>query len=179
MRVTGLFFMVIFALVQGYQPFAGYNYGAKQFDRLRKGFKLTLIYSTVLCLAGSVVLRLFGAGLIRFFIDDVRTVEAGVAIMRIFVYGIPFVGLQVTLMVSFQAFGKPIQSTIITMGRQCLIYVPMLYLLSHFFGFEGFVWAQPGADILTTGIAVLMGISLFKFMRGMDSAVQTNSDNNL
>ncbi|MCL2126385.1 MAG: MATE family efflux transporter [Oscillospiraceae bacterium] len=166
MRVTSMFFMVIFALVQGYQPFAGYNYGARQFERLRKGFKLTLIYATVLCFAGSLVLRLFGASLIRFFIDDAATIEAGVAIMRIFVYGIPFVGLQVMMMVSFQAFGKPIQSTIITMGRQCLFYLPLIFLLSHFFGFDGFVWAQPSADMLTTGIAVLLGFPLFKLMRG-------------
>ena len=168
MRVTGLFFMVIFALVQGYQPFAGYNYGAKHYDRLRQGFKLTLIYATVLCIAGSIVLRLFGAGLIRFFIDDEKTIEAGVTIMRVFVYGIPFIGLQVMMMVSFQAFGKPIQSTIITMGRQCLFYLPLILLLDHFFGFEGFIWAQPSADILTTGIAVLLGLSLFRLMKEKD-----------
>lgn len=166
MRVASMVFMLIFALVQGYQPFAGYNYGAKQFDRLRKGFRLTLIYATGLCIAGSVVLGLFGDSFIRFFIDDMQTIEAGAKIMRIFVLGLPFVGLQVTLMVSFQAFGKPVQAMVVTMGRQVLFFLPLLYLLTHLFGFNGFVWAQPAADILTTGIAALLGISLLKILHG-------------
>ncbi|NLA86871.1 MAG: MATE family efflux transporter [Clostridiales bacterium] len=166
MRVAGLFFMLVFALVMGYQPFAGYNYGAKQFDRLRKGFKLTLIYATGLCIAGSLILSLFGENVIKFFINDPQTIEAGTKILHNFVWGLPFIGAQVTLMVSFQALGKPIQAMIITMGRQLLFYVPLLYLLNYQFGFKGFIWAQPAADILTTGIAVALGFSLLKIMRG-------------
>ncbi len=166
MRVAGLFFMLVFALVMGYQPFAGYNYGAKQFDRLRKGFKLTLIYATGLCIAGSLILSLFGENVIKFFINDPQTIEAGTKILHNFVWGLPFIGAQVTLMVSFQALGKPIQAMIITMGRQLLFYVPLLYLLNYQFGFKGFIWAQPAADILTTGIAVALGFSLIKIMRG-------------
>ena len=169
MRVASLFFMVVFALVQGYQPFAGYNYGAKQFDRLRKGFKLTLIYATGFCVVGSVFLRFFGDSLIKFFIDDTQTVKAGADILHSFVWGLPFVGAQVTLMVTFQTLGKPIQAMIVTLGRQLLLYVPLLYLLSHLFGFDGFIWAQPTADILTTVIAAVLGISLIKLIRGADN----------
>jgi putative MATE family efflux protein len=165
MRVASLFFMLVFALGQGYQPFAGYNFGAKRFDRLRKGFKLTLFYSTVLCLVGSALLTLFGDVFIRFFIDDAQTVAAGSEILRVFVWGLPFLGAQVTLMVSFQAFGMPVRSSVVTMGRQLLFYVPLLYLLNHFFGFDGFIWAQPAADILTTGLAIVLGLSLIKIMR--------------
>lgn len=166
MRVTFTFFTLIMALTMGYQPFAGYNYGAKQFDRLRKGFKITLLYTTVLSIAGCIVLRLFGPSFIRFFIDDADTVEAGTAIIRVFAIGLPFIGAQMTLMVSFQAFGKPLQATIITMGRQLLFYLPLMFLLTYLFGFEGYVWAQPSADILTTGIAFALGIPLIKHIRG-------------
>ena len=170
MRVTSLFFMFVFAFVMGYQPFAGYNYGAKQFVRLRKGFKLTLIFSTSLCIVGFIILRLFGANFIKFFIDDPQTIEAGTAIMNVFCFALPFVGPQVTLMVSFQAFGKPIHSMIITTGRQLLFYVPLLFTLNHFFGFAGYTWTQPTADMLTTGIAVVLGISILKIMRGEDES---------
>jgi putative MATE family efflux protein len=166
MRVCSLFFMLIFALIQGYQPFAGFNYGAKNFDRLRKGFKLTILYATGVCIAGSVILRLFGDSFIRFFINDGPTIEAGTAMLHVFVWGLPFVGSQITLMVSFQSFGKSIQAMVITMGRQLLFYVPLLYLLNYLFGFEGFIWAQPAADILTTGIAIILSRPLFRIMRG-------------
>ncbi|MDR0720399.1 MAG: MATE family efflux transporter [Treponema sp.] len=165
MRVASLYFMLVFALVQGWQPFAGFNYGAKNYNRLRRGFKLTMIYATVLCVAGSFILRFSGPAFIRFFIDDGPTIEAGQAMMHTFVWGLPFVGSQVTLMVSFQSFGKSIQAMIITLGRQLLFYIPLLYLLNHFFAFNGFIWAQPAADILTTGIALILSRPLFRIMR--------------
>jgi len=171
MRVGSLFFMLVFAIVMGYQPFAGYNYGAKQFERLRKGFKLTALYSSGLCVIGFIVLRLFGEYFIRFFINDPLTIEAGSTILRIFIWGIPVMGIQVTLMVSFQAFGKPVQALVINMGRQLLLYIPLLYILNDIFGFYGFLWAQPTADILTTGIAIALGFSLVKLMRGAGSTV--------
>ncbi|MDR0642110.1 MAG: MATE family efflux transporter [Treponema sp.] len=166
MRISSLYFMLVFALVQGYQPFAGFNYGAKNYGRLRKGFKLTILYATILCIAGSLILRLFGDTFIRFFINDGPTIEAGRTMMRTFVWGLPFVGSQITLMVSFQSFGKSVQAMIITMGRQLLFYIPLLYLLNYLFGFNGFIWAQPAADILTTGIAVILSRPLFRTMKG-------------
>jgi len=170
MRIASIFFMVVMAIAFGFQPFAGFNYGAKQFGRLRKGFNLTIIFSTALCVAGSCVLGLFGADTIRFFIDDAQTIEAGGALMKAFIWGLPFFGVQITLLVSFQALGKPVQAMIITLGRQLLIYIPLLYLLSYLFGFNGFVWALPVSDILMTGIAVALGASLIKLMRGAEAA---------
>jgi putative MATE family efflux protein len=166
MRVASLYFMLIFALAQGYQPFAGFNFGAKNYDRLRKGFKLTILYATVVCITGSVILRLLGDTFIRFFINDTATIEAGTAMMHTFVWGLPFVGSQITLMVTFQSFGKSVQAMVITLGRQFLFYIPLLYLLNYLLGFNGFIWAQPAADILTTGIALALSRPLFRLMRG-------------
>ncbi|MDR2303320.1 MAG: hypothetical protein LBE10_01850 [Treponema sp.] len=112
MRVSSLYFMLVFAVAQGYQPFAGFNYGAKNYDRLRKEFKLTLLYVTALCIAGSVILRFFGGAFIRFFINDAATIEAGTAMMHTFVWGLPFIGSQITLMASFQSFGKSFQAMV-------------------------------------------------------------------
>jgi Na+-driven multidrug efflux pump len=86
--------------------------------------------------------------------------------MHTFIFGLPFVGAQITFMVSFQSFGKPREAMVITMGRQLLFYVPLLYLLNYLFGFTGFIWAQPAADILTTGIAFMLSRPLFRIMRG-------------
>ena len=165
MRVGSLIFLIVFALVMGYQPFAGYNYGAKQFDRLRKGFKLTMIYSSILCIVGFLALRIFGPTLIGFFINDQPTIEAGATMLRIFSWALPFMGVQVTIMISFQALGKPIQALTINLGRQLVIFVPLLFILHNMFGYYGFIWTQPISDILTTGVALLLGISLRKLMK--------------
>jgi Na+-driven multidrug efflux pump len=71
-------------------------------------------------------------------------------------------------MATFQALGKAVPSMVIIMGRQFLFFIPLLYLLTHFFGFSGYTWVQPTADILTTGIAVVLGLSLVKVLRGAD-----------
>ncbi|MDR2561418.1 MAG: hypothetical protein LBC63_06590, partial [Holophagales bacterium] len=109
---------------------------------------------------------IFGDSFLGFFVNDAKTVEAGKAILDPFLWALPFIGPQITLMVSFQAFGKPLQAMVITLGRQLLFFIPLLYLLNHLFGFRGFVWAQPAAEMLNTGTAILMGLSLIKLMRG-------------
>jgi Na+-driven multidrug efflux pump len=124
------------------------------------------LYATALCITGSVILNLFGDTFIRFFINDGPTIGAGTAMMHTFVWGLPFIGSQITLMVSFQSFGKSVQAMVITLGRQFLFYIPLLYLLNYIFGFNGFIWAQPAADILTTLTAVALSRPLFRLMRG-------------
>jgi Na+-driven multidrug efflux pump len=72
MRIITVCFMLITGLSQGYQPFAGFSYGAKQYERLRKGFRITVLYATLVCIMRNVILRLFGDRFIRFFINDGR-----------------------------------------------------------------------------------------------------------
>jgi putative MATE family efflux protein len=165
-KISSMFFSLIFALAQGYQPFAGFNYGAKNYDRLRKGFKITIVYAVSLGIMGSVILYFFGRAVLKFFINDAPIIEAGRTMMNAFIFGLPFTGLQITLMTTFQALGKSVQAMIITLGRNLLCFVPLLFLLNHFFAFNGFIWARPAADILTTGIAVIFSRVLFRIMRG-------------
>ena len=171
LRITSLCFMLVFALTMGFQPFAGFNYGAKNFDRLKKGFMFTLTASTALCAAGCAVFFLFGNSFIRFFINDARTVEAGAAMLRVFIIGLLFMGIQTTLMTTYQALGRSVEATLVTLGRQALFYVPLLYILSGIFGFKGFMFAMPLADVFTAALALALSGSLFRIMRGKQEGV--------
>lgn len=164
MRVASMVFMLIMGLAQGYQPFAGYNYGAKMYDRLKEGFKITLFYSTVLSVFFCVIFAVFGQNLIQMFIKDEATVAAGTKMIRAFAIAIPFIGLQMTMMITFQSVGRALNALIVSLGRQCIIYIPALFILNNIFGFNGFIYAQPLADVLTTAVAVLMSLSFFKEM---------------
>jgi putative MATE family efflux protein len=166
LRITSLCFMLVFALTMGYQPFAGFNYGAKNFERLKKGFIFTLIVSTALCAMGCIIFFFFGDAFIRFFINDAQTIEAGALMLRVFIIGLFFMGIQTTFMTSYQALGKSFEATLVTLGRQLLFYVPLLYILNGLFGFKGFIFAMPLADIFTAFLALVLGGSLFKIMRG-------------
>ncbi len=167
MRVNSMCIMLMIGMAQGYQPFAGYNYGAKNYHRLISGLKTTMLYNTILACFFTLLFIFFGRNIISVFIDDPATIEAGTKILHAFVWGAPFIGLQMTLMVTFQATGKALKSMVISLGRQCLLYVPLLFLLNGLFGFDGYIYAQPAADILITVIAVLMSISFLKEMHAL------------
>jgi putative MATE family efflux protein len=162
MRVMSMCIMLIMGLAQGFQPFAGYNFGSKAYHRLKEGFLITLLYSTLLALFFTLVFGFFGNALIGFFIDDAQTIQAGTQILHAFNWCVPFLGIQLTMMVTFQATGMALKAMIVSLGRQCLIYLPLLFILNAFFGFSGFIYAQPIADITTTIISVLMSISFLK-----------------
>jgi putative MATE family efflux protein len=165
MRIFSLCFTFVFALAIGFQPLAGFNYGAKNYARLKEGFKLTIMYTTILAVFFSTIFIFFGKYFIMVFINDPQTIEAGNTMLHAFVWGLPCLGIQMTIMVSFQAMGKPMQATIITLGRQCIFYIPLLLTFNHFFHFDGFIYAQPIADILTTAIALAFSASIFRAMK--------------
>jgi putative MATE family efflux protein len=167
MRVTMLSFTLIMALAMGYQPFAGYNYGARNIKRLTSGWKITMLYTTCLAVFFTIIFWFFGRFIMTLFIRDELTIETGSKMMHAFLLGMPFLGLQMTMMVTFQALGKAIRATIVNMGRQFLVYLPLLFILTRFFDFNGFIYAQPISDLITTGVSCLMGINLLKSIRGL------------
>jgi Na+-driven multidrug efflux pump len=164
-RVESISFMLIMALALGYQPFAGFNYGAKNYKRLRKGLMITLVYTTGLALFFVGIFALFGRNLIHFFINDEATIEAGARFLHAYLFALPVMGIQMTIMVTFQALGKPALATIVSLGRQCLFFIPLLYILDAFFSFGGFVYSQPIADGCTAAIALFLVRGVLKELR--------------
>jgi putative MATE family efflux protein len=167
-RVCSMAFMLVLGLALGFQPFAGYNYGAGNLKRLTKGLSVTLLYGTVVSVAFTILFFFRGEQIMAFFINDPATIEAGSQILRTFIIGMPVIGIQVTLMITFQALGKPVRAAIVTMGRQCFFFIPLLIILNSRFGFDGYVFAQPVADILTTGVALALAATM---IRGFNRAV--------
>lgn len=181
MRVNSMLIMLVIGLVQGFMPFAGYNFGAKQYDRLKQGFKTTLLYGTILSVFFTIVFIFFNEPLIRLFMEEtdanaVATVAAGAKILRAFIWCAPFFGIQFTLVVTFQATGKALKAMVVSLGRQCLIYLPLLFILNSQFGFDGFIYAQPAADIITTIVAVLLSISFIKQMNTLHEDITLNGE---
>ena len=167
-RVGSISFMLIMALAMGYQPFAGFNYGAKNFARLKAGFRITIIYSTLLSLFFTLAFRFGGRFLFTLFIRDAATVDAGVKLLHAILWSLPFVGIQMTIMVTFQALGKSALATIVTLGRDFLFYLPLLFLFNHLWHFNGFMYCQPVADGLTTCVALALSARLFKQLKYVD-----------
>ncbi len=169
MRVHSVCIMLMIGMAQGYQPFAGYNYGARNYHRLIGGLKTTMLYNTALACFFTLMFALLGHSFVMAFTDDPPVIAAGTKILHAFCWGAPFIGMQMTLMTTFQATGRAVKAMLISLGRQCILYIPMLFILNRLFGFDGYIYAQPVADILTTAVAALLSVSFLKELRRLDS----------
>ncbi len=162
-RVLMLIFMPIVGLNQGAQPIIGYNYGARQFDRVKRTLETAILAATAVTAFGFVMSMLFPTQLVRLFADkasDLRVlIPLGPHAMRICTLMLPLVGFQVVSTSYFQAVGKSKQAMILMLSRQVILLIPAVLILPHFMGLDG-VWASlPTADFgsfVWTGVCLLV-----------------------
>lgn len=149
MSLAMIFFMPIIGISQGAQPLIGYNYGARRYERVKETLKKGIMASTVLAVAGFITIRLFAAPIVSLFSkgEPALTQLAAHALITFFTL-LPIVGFQVLGSNYFQAVGKPVQSTILSLSRQVLFFIPLLLILPNFWGLEGVWRAAPMADVL-------------------------------
>jgi multidrug efflux pump len=165
MRGSSMAFTLIFGLSMGYQPIAGFCYGGKLYKRLMDGFKVTVMYGSSLALFFAALLYIFAPVIIKAFIDNAEVIELGTRIMRAHALPMPFMSLQMTIMSSFQAMGKAMQSMIISLGRQGLFFLPLLIILNKLYQLDGFIYAQPAADFFTTFLSLTLFLLVWKDMK--------------
>ena len=175
-RVVMLFIMVVAGLNQGMQPIVGYNYGARQYDRVIKTLKMTIICAVCVTTAGFLVSRLIPRQVAMLFVGDgggsdgealIAAVEHG---MRLILTMFPLVGFQIVTGNFFQYIGKAKRAILLSMTRQMLFLVPLLIVLPRWFGTDGVWYSMPVADAMATLLAaVLLFFQLRKFRRNPDS----------
>jgi putative MATE family efflux protein len=163
--VMMLILMPVFGINQGAQPIIGYNYGAQQFDRVRKALKLAIAAATLVTSAGFVVIQLFPRWIIQLFNREQDLVTLGATALRTFMIFLPIVGFQIVGANYFQATGKPKQAMILSLSRQVLVLLPALLLLSNFFGLQGVFMAGPLADLISS---VITGTWLYYELKHLD-----------
>ncbi|MDR2194520.1 MAG: MATE family efflux transporter [Treponema sp.] len=150
-------FMPLQGLNQGAQPIMGYNFGAKKFSRVRKTYKWAVVSGTIFASAGFIIAELFPAFFIGIFSKDTgELLNLGVRCLRISVLLFPAIGFQIITANYFQAVGKPGQGTLLSLSRQILFYIPLLFLFPAFWGINGVFFAMPIADMLSTLLSALV-----------------------
>ncbi|HII02717.1 TPA: MATE family efflux transporter [Methanosarcinaceae archaeon] len=153
-RLIMLIFLPMLGISFGLQPIIGYNYGAKQFSRVVESVKVALKLSTLLSLAGFLVLFLFPEQILSIFSPDTELAAVGTNAMRIVVLVLPFISFQVIGTTVFQALGMPKPAFILSLARQLLFLLPLVLVLPKFYGLDG-VWASfPISDFMAFGLAV-------------------------
>jgi putative MATE family efflux protein len=163
--VMMLIMMPVFGINQGAQPIIGYNYGARQFDRVRKALMLAIAAATVVTTTGFIFVQLFPRLIIRLFNREQDLVTLGAGALRTFLIFLPIIGFQIVGANYFQAIGKPKQAMILSLSRQVLVLLPALLLLSNLFGLQGVFMAGPLADLISS---LITGLWLYYELKHLD-----------
>ncbi len=162
MRVTNIAVMLAMGLAHGCQPLMGYSYGAKNYDRLFATIKRAITVGTLICAGFAVIFLSFSDFCIRLFINDPAVIKFGIKILRPLALVMPSLGVEMVLMTMFQSLGKSVESLVISLGRQGLFFIPALYFFSLLWGFDGFIYALPFADIATILLSLILFLNLKK-----------------
>ena len=179
-RLISMGSLSVFGFIKGFQPIAGYSYGAKKFDRLREAIKTSILWSTVFCVIFGVILALFPTAIVsRFTKGDAKMIRIGAASLRANGISIMLFGFYTVYSSLFLALGKGREGFILGACRQGICFIPVILLLPIVWGLNGIMYAQPIADVLSAVITVFMAIPLHKKLNEMQkqTSVISTKDN--
>jgi Na+-driven multidrug efflux pump len=160
-RIISMGSLMVFGFIKGFQPIAGYNYGAKNYDRLQEAIKTAVVWSTVFCVLFGLSATLFSAALISSFTkSDIEMSTVGKTALK--ANGISFMlfGFYTVYSSLFLAMGKAKAGFFLGACRQGFCFIPAILILPLFFGKNGIMYAQPAADALSAVITAFMAVRL-------------------
>lgn len=146
MKANMLVVMLQIGLAQGVQPLIGYCYGAKNYKRMKKCLRFSICCNVVIGTAMMLFYLFARERVIGVFINDKEVIDLGVKMLTALMSPGPVIGIMFVLNFSFQGMGKGMQSLILSLGRQGLIYIPLLFILNRLVGLDGVIWSQAIAD---------------------------------
>ena len=175
MSVVGRIFMFVFSFMlgfgQGFQPVAGYNFGAKRYDRVRGATYFTMLVGTVLMsvLAAAGFLAAPGA-LALFRRDDAEVIAIGALALRAQCVVLPLFGVSTVTNMLLQVTGQSGQATFLSLCRQGIFFVPFILLLPQLIGLLGVQLAQPAADLCTFAVTLPFLLSFLRRLKLWEQA---------
>ena len=170
-RVVMLLIMVIQGLNQGMQPIVGFNYGAKQYDRVRKALFMTIGCGMTISTLGFLACQIFPESIAAMFVDSTKggdealMITAASQAMRIIVTMFPLVGFQIVAAAFFQYIGHAKLAIFVSMTRQMLFLLPLLWIVPRFLGATGVWVSMPIADCASITLATILLIRELKRLK--------------
>ncbi len=166
-KVGFIFFAFCIGIAQGMQPIASFNYGAKQFDRVKKVIFMSLSAGQVICIIAFAMFQLIPRQIISLFGNGSEMYFAfAERYFRIYLFFTFINNLQPMTSTFFSSIGKPKKGTFLALTRQIIFLLPLLLILPLFMGIDGIMYAGPVADLLA---AVISGCFLTVELRKMGS----------
>lgn len=170
MKVNQVFFSVVIGISQGAQPIESFNYGAKQFPRVRRAYLTAAILAGSVSLMSSLCFQTIPREIISFFgTGSEAYYEFGVNFFRLFLFFTWLNFLQPITSTFFTSIGKPLRGIFLSLTRQIIFLLPLILLLPRMMGIDGILYAGPTADLLSAVCAVVMAMMAFRDMRKLEA----------
>lgn len=159
-RIAAIGYYIVNGISNGYRTVAGYSYGAKQYDRLKKAKLTSILWTTIFCTIFAIIVVVFNRQLISIFTSDPKVIELASKIIKGVCLLFPFFGLQLIYLTTFIALGRAKEGFILSLAREGLTIVPVIIILPKLIGLKGLIFAQPLADLLNL---ILLSFFIFRF----------------
>jgi Na+-driven multidrug efflux pump len=153
-RVIDFAFMPIIGIAEALLPIIGFNYGARVWKRMWGSLKLAGTWLVILLGVATIVMEILAPQLVGIFSQEKDMLDLAVPAMRLVIVALPFIGLAIIFIVSFQAMGKGKEVLLLSLARQFIFFVPLIYILPKFMDVTGVWIALPVSDVcgfLVTG----------------------------
>jgi putative MATE family efflux protein len=156
MKVNQVMISILVGIAVGAQPVIGFNYGAKDFTRVKKAFEIAIIAAEVVAILALLIFQFAPMSIVSLFGSEEGLYnEFAVKSFRIFLMLCPFNGFQTVAAIYLQAIGKPVKSAVITLARQIVFLIPFAIILPRIMGVVGVLWSGPVADGLAFILALI------------------------
>lgn len=160
-------------LTSGSQPVLGYNYGAKEYNRVKQGIRFTAIVGAIYTAAAWLFIISFPKLLITLFSDDTGLIEPGIRALKIYFFGFIFMAFQFSGQSVFTALGRSKQAVFFSLLRKAFIVVPLTVMLPNMgLGVDGVFWAEPISNVLG-GLACFITMWLTVYRKLGDKQTET------
>ena len=153
--VATMIIMAVVAINMASQPIIGFNYGARSYHRVREALRLAIISATVISVLSFIAVQLFPDSIVRFFnSEDPNLLGIGRQGLRLGLLALPLVGYQVVVGNFFQSIGKAKIATLLTLLRQVIVLIPLLFILPNFWELDGIWVSMPISDFCSAAIVL-------------------------
>ena len=164
--ISFMFVMTVMGFNQGMQPIAGYNYGARQYSRVKEVYTLTAFWGTLVTLLGFIISEFLSGPVVSIFTHDPEMKKLAITGIRAMNVAFPIVGFQMVTTNLFQCLGMVHKSIFLSLSRQLLFLVPCIYILPGILGSEMGVWYSfPISDTIAAVLTAILAVGLIRKLR--------------
>ena len=175
-KIMSMGTLIVFGFLKGFQPIAGFSYGAKKFDRLREAIKTAILWSTAFCVIFGAIAAVFSTQIVSLFTkEDAEMVRVGSIALRANGLSFALFGFYTVYSFLFLVMGKAAEGCILGACRQGICFIPAILILPAVWGLNGVLYTQSIADIISAIVTVVMAVRLHRELRIAETHVSVST----